>query len=581
MAKRVIFSLFVEPPFRSNKERFNLYSFQEYFDNLLECKEKYAKKCKADWLFFEDIEEIKEFQEKFSIDTIYNAINLYKIFQFEELSKKYDEVLYLDFDVVPQTGINFFEEVDLSEKIWVLPQDDRINEKKFVYFKNERNPTLKYIHSKCLLRGKENSTLNTAILGGSSKPIADLAFMDRLPDYIKTTNDFKEGKGYARKITQDFKMFSHNNEAFFSTAIVESGVGIQHEDLSWHTRVDDKATYDPVENVRKDLDKLFEEGKLLHFISKNFSSYYKDKKNVVYSLHVEIPQELQVAAGAFLGDDVDKNERARINFLKWEKQLEENKKRYANSIGADYVTFRADSSYTDFRKKMKDLLPDMSEYDVVNFYKIHCMYELTREEYDNALYMDFDVVCNTEVNFFDAFNLQNGMACAYNSYLKDEAPAEAMSLQFRRSDDFVYHYRSPEAKFWNSHALLAHNDYDSQNDVYNTGILGGSRRQCEELGYFEDFEQIIDDMTYLREDEFSMYIPQIQKSFGYDNETIMSYRVKTKDTICFNLDTRFWHYRCDEQKHSRLNVMKANAAFYHVMNKKFEWFEEILNAPFS
>ena len=53
---------------------------------------------------------------------------------------------------------------------------------------------------------------------------------------------------------------------------------------------------------------------------------------------------------------------------------------------------------------MKELVPDMSEYDVVNFYKIWCMEELVKDEYDNALYLDFDVVCNTEVSFFDAFN---------------------------------------------------------------------------------------------------------------------------------------------------------------------------------
>ena len=574
--------MFVEPDgFRRNKERFNLYSFREYYPWLRDSKEEYAKKIGADWIFFDDLKKVEKFQEKFSIDTIYNAINLYKIFMFEELSKKYDEVLYLDFDVIPNTDSDFFEEIDLSEKIWAIPQTDLINLRNFQLYKDSRSPTLKYYQAQCLLNGKENEVVQTAIMGGSKEVIQRLAFMDKLPRYIETTNELIQGMGYARKIGQDYRLFNHNNESFFSAAIVEEGIELQYDDLSWHERLDNRAVYDPATGERFDLNKKFDDGKFIHFINKNFASYYKDKKNVVYSLHVEIPPELQVAAGEFLGDDVDKNERARINFLKWEKQLEENKKRYANSIGADYVTFRADSSYTDFRKKMKDLLPDMSEYDVVNFYKIHCMYELTREEYDNALYMDFDVVCNTQVSFFDAFNLQNGMACAFNSYLKDEAPAEAMTLQFRRSDDFVYHYRSPEAKFWNSHALLAHNDYDSQNDVFNTGILGGSRRQCEELGYFEDFQQLIDDMTYLREDEFSMYIPQIQKSFGYDNETVMSYRVKTRDTICWNLDTKFWHYRCDEQKHSQANVLKANSAFYHVMNKKFEWFEEILNAPFS
>ena len=99
-----------------------------------------------------------------------------------------------------------------------------------------------------------------------------------------------------------------------------------------------------------------------------------------------------------------------------------------------------------------------------------------------------------------------------------------------------------------------------------------------ELGYFHEFEKVMELMTELREEEYSMYIPQIQKSFGYDNETVMSYRVQSNDTQCFNLSTKFWHYKVDETKHSQKRVLAANPAFYHVMNKKFEWFEEILNA---
>ena len=89
MAK-VIYSMFVTPEDLPDKERFSLYCFREYYSRLLESKEEYAKKCGADWKFFDDLKKIQEFQEKFSIDTIYNAINLYKIFQFEQLSKKYD-----------------------------------------------------------------------------------------------------------------------------------------------------------------------------------------------------------------------------------------------------------------------------------------------------------------------------------------------------------------------------------------------------------------------------------------------------------------------------------------------------------
>ena len=570
----VIFSMFFKPKFDTLKEKNNLISFMEYKQDLLKCKQEYAKKCDADWIFFDKIGYVQSFQKKFSINTIYDAINLYKIYMFEELGKKYDNVLYLDFDVIPKTDKNFFDEVDLSKKIWCLDQNDIINHKNFQLYKTTRTPTIKYMLAKCLLSGKENDIINTAILGASKEVIRRIDFMKKLPVYIKKTNDFVQGKGYARKIGRDYEYFTHNNEAFFSAAVVENNVEIQNDDRTWHTRLDNRIVCDPITHEKTDLKKHLSDAKFLHMINKNFDTYYRNKKNAIYSLHVEIPPELQQPAGNFTGDDIDKNERARINFLEYFDRLENNRREYARSIGAAYMLFENDSNYQEFRSWMKNLV-DMSEYNVVNFYKIWCMEQLTKE-YDNVLYMDFDVIVNTDVSFFDAFNCQNAVFCNYDATLKDWANKEALDLSNWKGEDYVYHYRSPSAKYWNAHALLSDDDLEGENDVYNTGIFGASRRQMDELGYFEDFEGLISRMTELREDEFSMYIPPIQKSFGYDNETVMSYRVKSNNVFCENLDNKFWHFQLPNWKQNKQQVRDANAAFYHVMNKRFEWFDDII-----
>ena len=398
----VIFSMFFKPKFDTLKEKNNLISFMEYKQDLLKCKQEYAKKCDADWIFFDKIGYVQSFQKKFSINTIYDAINLYKIYMFEELGKKYDNVLYLDFDVIPKTDKNFFDEVDLSKKIWCLDQNDIINHKNFQLYKTTRTPTIKYMLAKCLLSGKENDIINTAILGASKEVIRRIDFMKKLPVYIKKTNDFVQGKGYARKIGRDYEYFTHNNEAFFSAALVESKVEIQNDDRTWHTRLDNRIVCDPITHEKTDLKKHLSDAKFLHMINKNFDTYYRNKKNAIYSLHVEIPPELQQAAGNFTGDDIDKNERARINFLEYFDRLENNRREYARSIGAAYMLFENDSNYQEFRSWMKNLV-DMSEYNVVNFYKIWCMEQLTKE-YDNVLYMDNDENDNTDQSFFDAFN---------------------------------------------------------------------------------------------------------------------------------------------------------------------------------
>lgn len=568
----VVYSVFVKPKFDTPKEKNNLLSFEEYNTELIECKQGYAKKCGAEWIFFDDLKKISQFQKKFSINTIYDAINLYKIFMFEELSKKYDNVLYLDFDVIPKTDRNFFDEIDLSKKIWCIDQLDIVDLQNFQLYKSKRAPTIKYLLAKSLLSGKENDIVNTAIMGGSNKVIRKIDFMKKLPKYIKKTNDFVQGKGYARKIGRDYEHFTHNNEAFMSAALVESKVDIQHDDRTWHTRLDNRIVVDPITWERTDLKKHLGDAKFLHMINKNFDTHYKTKRNAIYSLHVEIPPELQQAAGPFRGDDIDKNERARLQFLRYFNRLENNKKKYAKLIGADYILFQNDEKYQMFRAKMKSIT-DMSEYNVVNFYKIWCMEELTKY-YDNVLYMDFDVVINTDVSFFDAFNLQNCIACAYDETARHWTRDELRNKKDKFGEAF--HYRSPSAKYWNAHALLQEENFDGENDVYNTGILGASRRQMDELGYFEDFEGLIQRMTELREEEFSMYLPIIQKSFGYDNETVMSYRVTSRDVHVENLYSKFWHYQMHDWKQNKEVCRADNAAYYHVMNKKFEWFDDIL-----
>ena len=575
MTTRVIYSMLVKPEFDTRREKDNLYSFDEYNTDLIECKQKYAKKCDADWIFFQDLKKIKKFQKKFLIGSLYDAINLYKIFMFEELSKKYDQVLYLDFDVIPKTDLNFFKEIDLSKKVWCIDQLDIVNLKEFQLHKNNRSPTIKYLLAKALLNGKENKVINTAILGGSKEVIKRINFMDKLPSYIQKTNDFLQGKGYARKIGADYEYFTHNNEAFFSVALIESGVEIQQDDRTWHSRLDNRIVCDPVTREKTDLKEFISNAKFLHVINKNFDTYYKNKKNAIYSLHVEIPPELQQPAGNFTGDTIDKNERARINFLEYYDRLESNKKEYARKIGADYILFEMDPFYMGFRQNMKNLA-DMSEYNVVNFYKIHCMEELTKK-YDNVLYMDFDVIVNTDVSFFDVFNLQHCVACSYDTTFRDSAASDAMAItDWDKDKGFVYHYRSPSAKYWNAHALLNEDFLESKNDVFNTGILGASRRSMDKLGYFNDFGKLIDRMTDLREDELSMYIPAIQQSFGYDNETVMSYRCQSNEVHVQNLDNKFWHYQCPDFDQNKKLIREADAAFYHVMNKRFEWFDDII-----
>jgi hypothetical protein len=90
--------------------------------------------------------------------------------------------------------------------------------------------------------------------------------------------------------------------------------------------------------------------------------------------------------------------------------------------------------------------------------------------------------------------------------------------------------------------MLIEQEMDGENYVFNTGVIVASKNGMKQLDYFSDIDEVIAFMKELKEDEFSMYPEAIQKSFGYDNETIFSYKVKKNNVIIYDLG-EWWHSR--------------------------------------
>ena len=104
------------------------------------------------------------------------------------------------------------------------------------------------------------------------------------------------------------------------------------------------------------------------------------------------------------------------------------------------------------------------------------------------------------------------------------------------------------------------------NDVINTGIVGASRQHLEQLGYFEGFESTLSMMRRLRqEDNDTIYPPNIVKMFGYDNETVFSYKLRLTQTPVQWLDDQ-WHYFYDTEMH-----IPKETKMLHAINKKFDF----------
>lgn len=515
--KRVIFTCYDDIDLKIYEDIKTGQAIEEYFDRLIENKSSYAKSIDADFIFYHNT--MKDFEVE-NCDVEFTKINLYKHHLMAELAEKYDQVMYVDMDVVFNTELNVFEELDLSKGFALIDQDHKIESKgDDAIYKDWglRNPTLKYHITKDLLDGKDNHVINTGVMIANSEHIKQVKFVERLPNIVKRIQKFKESAIDNDKLKYIRNWYYPNNEAIFSYILEYYNIPYQIVDSIWH-RIYDNI---PEESL---------EGNIIHFINKRFVSFFNDKTKAIFSIYIDIDDSNLDSAGAYVGDEIDKSKRTQLELRKYKDQLTKNKFEYAAAIGAEFLLYTNDEEYYQF----KDRFPDLSEYDVINLYKIYILDQLTKQ-YDMVLYLDFDVYCRRKVDFFNYIPVDSLVGCYYQ-VAKDLKINE--SIEYFKS--YKRDFRSPHAKYWNAHALLSEVGVDPDNLVYNTGIVGATKAIMDQIDYFGDIEDTIQLMKDVK--ETSMYPDNMRKSFGFDNETIFSYKVKKNNVQTHYLNDK-WHFK--------------------------------------
>ena len=255
---------------------------------------------------------------------------------------------------------------------------------------------------------------------------------------------------------------------------------------------------------------------------------------VIYSLYVDVPAEEHYGQSKNQHDTKDKASITVNAFKKHYKKLIDTKRHYANIIGADFKMYEYDNQYQTFEKNLKSDFPELTGYEIINFYKIHLLYELIKK-YDEILYLDFDAVPLTNESFFDAWDLSKGI-CVYSN-----------NDHVEKRSTTSHGIRSPSAKYYNCQAMLLETGHLPNNDVINTGIVGARKEDILKLDFFGGFKDTIDLMTKLRFDKSGLYPQNILDMFRYDNETIFSYKKEVNNINIQWLDDK-WHYFLDKQK---------------------------------
>lgn len=517
--KRIIFTIFDD--IDTGTDRWGVadaasHMHNEYFDKLVANKEEYANSLiNVEFKLYHNT--MNDFDVAGELE--FTKVNLYKHHLMAKLAEEYDEVMYVDMDVLFNTDENAFDELDLNSGIHIIDQDNDIESKDIneVIFEmiGLRNPTLKYHITKDLLNDKENHVMNTGIMIGKSEHIKQIKFIERLPGIIEKINKLKQSHTvYLRT------HYYPNNESVFSYIMEEYNIPYVIMDKEWHFLVD---------HYPNEIDP---NAKIYHFVNKKFNAFFNDKTQAIFSIYVDIPDEDLDSPSDFKDDEVSKSKRTKERLAKYNDKLENNHKEYANSINAKYLTFGRDKQYEDFKSRF----PVLSEYDVINLYKIYLLDKLVNE-YDLVMYIDMDVYFRRNINVFNYVPCESIWCCMY------ETPDQA-GVRFNNSYYLKWYrhdFRNPESKFWNAHALLTEEDLDT-NDlvVFNTGIMMSSKNVMDKIDYFSDIDEVIETMTEVK--EYSMYTDPIRDSFGYDNETIMSYKVCKNNVSIYDMP-KWWHHK--------------------------------------
>lgn len=283
---------------------------------------------------------------------------------------------------------------------------------------------------------------------------------------------------------------------------------------------------------------------------------------VIFTIYVEIPDNRLDNPAPFdkQGNQktTDKSLVTKQLFSKFKNQLIKKQQQYASSIGAEYIVCSNDNQYLDFSNYFTSNYPQISEYDIVNFYKHHLMLKFA-ETYTQVCYLDLDVIPNTTESIFEAMDSTKFAVPDSN---KDALWGKLVEPKYYNSC-----IRNPATKYWNAHAMLSEIDLDPDRDVFNTGIMVASQENINKLDYFGDFSKILELMTLVKTTTTSMYPKNIQRVFNYDNETVFSYKVATNNVPTQLIDND-WHCTLKDSE----TVYNENAKMYHVIDKNFNRF---------
>ena len=238
-------------------------------------------------------------------------------------------------------------------------------------------------------------------------------------------------------------------------------------------------------------------------------------------------------------NNISTNQYKLSQFRKYSDQLEQAQREYAEKCDADYVLHKL----------------DITDYDTLQFEKI-IQLERYAENYDQILYLDFDVVPNKRAeNIFEAFKDTLAMYPLYRDQHKHE-------LKWNIEHD-AYDKQNVYCKTCAKNSMLILDDGDISPKLYNTGVTYGSSNAIKKLNFSRQLKYMKSLLDESIED--SIYPTNITKNFFHNNEVFVTYLIERDNLSCIDMNIH-WNFILDGFQKEATDI----AYFTHHVNKEFE-----------
>lgn len=234
------------------------------------------------------------------------------------------------------------------------------------------------------------------------------------------------------------------------------------------------------------------------------------------------------------------NDFKRSQFEKWKDNIENNQKEYALLCGADYELHTTQTT----------------SYDNIQFEKL-LLLEYYSKDYDEILYLDFDVVCHTAVNFFEFHNMNQLLAHGLDRTPREHELKKILKKGRQAHEQNIY------VKTCAKNAMLSLEGINGNNTLINTGVIGCNKDISFQLNLSSRINRLHNLLEEAKQD--NIYPLEISKSFFHNNEVYISFLIEKYNIPYSNIGMP-WNFMLD----GYCSKPSAAAHFVHHVNKEFE-----------